>query len=157
MSNDGFYYEEFLEFAQNFHKTLQEENFIFDVMNQLGNIMIREVKQRTPVGKYDGKVFFVSDGKLLVFDGGGTTKTGGTLRRNWILESVTKEGDSYVVTISNNTEYASFVEEGHRKATGSGWVEGQFFMKLTMEDVMNQLPKIVGPAFEDYLRRFGFE
>jgi len=30
-------------------------------------------------------------------------------------------------------------------------------MKLTMEDVMNQLPKIVGPAFEDYLRRFGFD
>ena len=55
MSSD-FIYDEFLAFANKFHKNLQEETFIVDVMNQLGNLMIREVKMRTPVGKYDNSV-----------------------------------------------------------------------------------------------------
>lgn len=156
MSDDGFYFDEFKKFAENFHKTLQEETFVIDVMNKLGDIMIREVKERTPVGQYDGTVFFVSGGKLLVFKTGGKTRQGGELRRNWDLESCEKQGDTYVVTISNNTEYAVYVEEGHRTADHSGWVEGQFFMKITMEDIMSQLPAIVGPAYRDYLKSFGF-
>ncbi|MGL9971563.1 HK97 gp10 family phage protein [Enterococcus sp. DIV1420a] len=153
--SEGFYFDEFLQFAQNFHKTLQEENFVIDVLNRLGNLMIREVKMKTPVGQYDNSVFFVRGGKLLVFEGGKTARTGGELRRNWVLDGVEKVGDAYVVTISNNTEYASYVENGHRKADHNGWVEGQFFLKITMEEIIGQLPAIVGPAFEEYLRRFG--
>lgn len=155
MSSD-FEFDEFLAFANNFNKTLQEENFIIDVMNMLGNIMIREVKMNTPVGQYDNSVFFVSDGKLLVFEGSGTMRQGGELRRNWVLGGVQSTGDGYVVTISNNTEYASWVENGHRTADHSGWVEGQFFLKITMDQIMDQLPKIVGPAYREYLERFGF-
>jgi len=151
-----FYFEEFKDFADKFHKTLQEENFIISVMNKLGNIMIRDVKQRTPVGQYDNTVFFVSGGKLLVFESdSGSTRQGGELRRNWVLDGVESTGDGYVVTISNNTEYAGYVENGHRTVRG-GWVEGQFFLKITMDDIMGQLPAIVGPAYEEYLKGFGF-
>lgn len=156
MSDAEFNFDQFLEFANKFHHTLQEENFIIDVMNRLGNIMLREVKMKTPVGQYDGSVFFVSDGKLLVFEGPGTTRQGGELRRNWVLDGVESTGDGFIVTISNNTEYASWVENGHRTADHSGWVEGQFFLKITMEQIMDQLPKIVGPAYKAYLERFGF-
>lgn len=157
MSGDGFYYDEFLKFANDFHKTLQEETFVIDVMNRLGNIMIRDVKARTPVGQYDNTVFFVSNGKLLVFESdSGSTRQGGELRRNWVLEGCQKVGDAYVVTISNNTEYAGWVENGHRTADHSGWVEGQFFMKITMDEIMDQLPAIVGPAYKEYLMKFGF-
>lgn len=157
MSGDGFFFDEFEQFAANFHKTLQEETFVIDVMNRLGNIMIRDVKERTPVGQYDNTVFFVRGGKLLVFEAdGGSGRTGGNLRRNWILDGCTKEGDAYVVTISNNTEYASYVENGHRTADHSGWVEGQFMMKITMDEIMDQLPSIVGPAYKEYLMKFGF-
>lgn len=152
-----FEFDQFLKFANQFHKNLQEETFIIDVMNRLGNLMIREVKMRTPVGSYDNSVFFVRDGKLLVFEASnGRNRVGGELRRNWGLEGVESVGDGYVVTISNNTEYAPFVENGHRKADGTGWVEGQFFLKITMEEILGQLPKIVGPAYEEYLRGFGF-
>lgn len=152
-----FDFSEFLAFANNFHdQTERDIDFIKDVMNQLGNLMIREVKQKTPVGQYDGTVFFVRGGKLLVFEGGGTARTGGNLRRNWTLDGVQSTGDGYVVTISNNTEYAGFVENGHRKV-GGGWVEGQFFLKITMEEIMDQLPAIVGPAYRDYLTKFGFD
>lgn len=157
MSDADFEFDEFLAFANNFNKTLQEENFIIDVMNMLGNVMIREVKMRTPVGQYDNSVFFVSNGKLLVFEAdGGTTRQGGELRRNWVLDGVSATGDGYIVTISNNTEYGPWVENGHRTADHSGWVEGQFFLKITMDQIMDQLPKIVGPAYKAYLERFGF-
>ena len=160
MSGDAeFYYDEFLKFAKNFHKTLQEENFIIDVMNRLGNLMVTTVKEKTPVGQYDTKVYFVRGGKLMVFEAeGSAARQGGHLRRNWVLDGVSKEGDGYVVTISNNVEYASFVENGHRSyGKKTKWVEGQFFLKLTMEEIMEQLPKVVGPEYEAYLRKFGFD
>lgn len=153
----SFEFDEFLEFANNFHKTLQEELFIESVMNQLGNIMLDGVKRATPVGQYDNMVYFVSDGKLLAFEGPDTPRQGGELKRNWIFEGVEKQGNDYIVTISNNTEYASWVENGHRKADHSGWVEGKFFLKITMDDIMDQLPSIVGPAYKSYLEEFGFK
>ena len=156
MSTDGFYFDDFLKFAQNFEKTLQEENFILDVMNQLGNVALSEVKQRTPVGHYDGTVFFVTaNNKLAVFQGAKNARTGGELRRNWELEDAKKVGDTYIVTIFNPTEYASWVENGHRNATHTGWVEGKFMLKLTMADLVDQLPAIVGPMYRDYLEKFG--
>ncbi|WP_071131363.1 HK97 gp10 family phage protein [Enterococcus timonensis] len=158
MSDDGFNFDEFLKFANDFNKTLQEENFIMDVMNYLGNVMIRDVKMRTPVGQYSNKVFFVKGGKLLVFEADkGSGRAGGELRRNWILNGVQKVGDEFVVTISNNTEYASYVENGHRTADHSGWVEGQFFLKITMDEIQEKLPSIVGPAYKSYLGAFGFK
>lgn len=156
MSGAEFDFSQFEAFASKFNKSLQEENFLMDVMSKLGNVMIRTVKENTPEGQYDGKVFFVTtNGKLAVFDGG-AKKTGGTLRRNWTLDGVSKDGGGYVVTISNNTEYAGYVEHGHRTVNG-GWVEGRFFLKITMEDIMAQLPSIVGPMYQSYLRKFGFD
>lgn len=151
-----FEFDEFLEFANNFHKSLRDELFIESVMNELGNVMLLTAKEYTPVGQYDNTVFFVADGKLLVFEGPPNNRQGGELRRNWNFEGVTREGDAYVVTISNNTEYASWVENGHRKADRTGWVEGKFFLKITMEEIMERLPHIVGPAYKKYLEGFGF-
>lgn len=160
MSDDLFDYSEFLEFANKFHHSLQGQNFIIDVMNKLGNVMLRNVKANTPVGQYDGTVFFTGQGAggryIAAFEGPGTTKQGGTLRRNWELVSAEKKGDTYEVGIRNNTEYASWVEHGHRKSDHSGWVEGQFFVRITMEELESQLPKIVGPLYRDYLKSFGF-
>lgn len=161
MSGTDFDFSEFLDFANKFHKTLQEENFILGVMDHLGDVMLRDVKANTPVGQYDNTVFFtgtnIAGGRFIAaFEGPKTTRKGGTLRRNWEVISVTKQGDTYVVGIGNNTEYADYVEYGHRKSDHSGWVEGQFFLKMTMEDIEAQLPKIVGPKYQEYLKTFGF-
>ena len=40
---------------------------------------------------------------------------GGTLRDAWTILPVEKHGDQYLVTVVNNTEYASYVEYGHRQ------------------------------------------
>lgn len=156
-----FNFDEFLDFAQKFNKTLQEENFILDVMSRLGNMAISELKANTPVGQYDNTVFFTAVGAggrfIASFEGPGTTKQGGTLRRNWEIGDIRKEGDTYIVEMINNTEYGSWVNNGHRKSDHSGWIEGQFFVELAFDDIKAQLPQIVGPLYEDYLRGFGFD
>ena len=160
--SDEFDFQAFQDFARKFHKTLQEENFILDIMNSLGNVMLRNMKANTPKGQYDGTVFFTGSNSaggryIAAFEGPGTTKQGGTLQRNWELLGAEKQGDTYVVTIVNNTEYASWVNFGHRKADHSGWVEGQFFLEITMDEIEKLLPQIVGPQYRAYLESLGFE
>lgn len=159
----SFDFSEFAEFAKKLEKGIKEQNFIYDFMDQLGNILLSEVKENTPVGQYDKFVSFMATNKKgekvqVSFETSGA-RQGGHLRRNWFLESVSKSGDAYTVTIYNNVEYGIWVEEGHRIVRNGqeiGWVEGQFFMKLTVDEIKDQLPKLVGPAYKDYLKRLGF-
>ncbi|NLG90106.1 MAG: HK97 gp10 family phage protein, partial [Clostridiaceae bacterium] len=89
----------------------------------------------------------------------------GNLRRNWRVGNVERRGNSYVVEIYNNTDYASFVEYGFRSHfvpgywqgnhfvydpsadTGmyvgpkDGWVEGRFMMTISMKEIERELPK----------------
>lgn len=65
----------------------------------------------------------------------------GSLRRSWSRSDVTYTNHGVVVKISNNADYASFVENGHR-TRNNGWVEGRFMnkqaMDKTVENQMNQ-------------------
>ncbi|WP_144882713.1 HK97 gp10 family phage protein, partial [Paenibacillus sp. IHBB 10380] len=64
----------------------------------------------------------------------------GELRRNWRVGRVIRQGSSYVVEIYNNTEYASFVEYGHRNRDKTEWVEGRFMMTISMKQIERELP-----------------
>ena len=59
--------------------------------------LLRKVKKRTPV------------------------KTG-ILRRGWTTGNTYNGGSYIVVMVNNNTYYASYVENGHRKRNKKGWV-----------------------------------
>ena len=48
----------------------------------------------------------------------------GTLRRGWTIGSVIKNGANYEIEVINNTEYAPYVEFGHRTSNHQGWVKG---------------------------------
>lgn len=65
----------------------------------------------------------------------------GNLRRAWQKSNVNYTNRNIVVKISNNADYASFVENGHRTAAG-GWVEGRFMAKnaldRTFEEKLNK-------------------
>lgn len=94
--------------------------------------------------------------------------TGGSLRRAWRISRVEKRGSDYVVEVENNSEYASYVEYGHRQQPGryvpalgrrlkAGFVPGRFMMTLSVQEVEGRLPgmlekklyaKLKG-AFED--------
>src|SRR5690606_31708663 len=70
------------------------ESFIEDFLMEMAMRALRKIKKRTPEGQ--------------------GTPTPGNLRRNWKVGEVIKNGDSYEIVIYNATEYAPFVEFGHR-------------------------------------------
>ena len=89
----------------------------------------------------------------------------GDLRRAWTAEGLAVDGGGWVVKVINNTDYASYVERGHRQTPGrfvpaigkrlkASWVPGQFFMRDSMNIISAQLPELITPglwAFRDLL------
>lgn len=68
----------------------------------------------------------------------------GELRRNWRVGQVVRKGSSYEIEISNNIEYAPYVEYGHRTGKDlTGWVEGRFMMTISMKEIEKKLPKYI--------------
>ncbi len=106
--------------AANFQKALDErviERFIRDFLLEMAYRAERKIKKRTPVDT-------------------------GELRRNWTVGKVERQGDGYVVQIFNNTEYASFVEHGHRTGADlTEWVEGRFMATISMKEMERELPR----------------
>lgn len=100
-------------------------------------LALRKVKERTPVRS-------------------------GTLRREWKVTDIAKEGDNWVVTLYNDTKYAPYVEYGHRtrlnRKTGERhWVEGQFMMKISCDEVKADMNHIVQKHVMAMLAQMGFK
>lgn len=79
---------------------------------------------------------------------------GGTLRDAWTILPVEKQGDQYIVTVVNNTEYASYVEYGHRQTPGryvpalgktlkASWVKGRFMLTISTQELETQAPALL--------------
>lgn len=86
----------------------------------------------------------------------------GTLRREWKVTDIAKEGDNWVVTLYNDTKYAPYVEYGHRtrlnRKTGERhWVEGQFMMKISCDEVKADMNHIVQKHVMAMLAEMGFK
>ncbi|RKD22551.1 hypothetical protein BEP19_09830 [Ammoniphilus oxalaticus] len=100
------------------------------VANRIAQLALRKVKLMTPVDT-------------------------GNLRNTW-KSDVVKKGDTYIIVIYNQTEYASFVEKGHRKVVAGktvGWVEGKFMLKLTEEEMQRIAPNMWEKEIEKEMRR----
>lgn len=65
-------------------------------------------------------------------------------------EPVEQKGNSYFLTISNSTEYAPYVEYGHRTAKGHGWAKGHFMLTQSVPEVEHMLPGIVDQKVKEY-------
>ena len=75
----------------------------------------------------------------------------GQLRRAWNANGPSITGSSIEVEISNNTEYAPFVEYGHRTRGGGGWVPGVHMLTDTLKQVESQLSGLITPDFQKVL------
>lgn len=94
-----------------------------------------------------------------------TPVASGQLRRSWTADGPSLSGGGWAVKLTNNAEYASYVENGHRQTPGryvpaigkrlkASWIPGQFFMKRSLNEVEAQLPELITPglwAFRDLL------
>lgn len=85
------------------------------------------------------------------------------------LESVTRNGDTLEITLSNPVEYAMYVEYGHKltpwgSETGAtktdlrsrgDWVEGRFMATVSILEVMQEMPARYQAAMQAYLDSLG--
>ncbi|MEK3886530.1 HK97 gp10 family phage protein [Bacillus sp. FSL K6-3431] len=100
------------------------------VAKRVAQLAIRKVKKMTPVDN-------------------------GDLRNNWKYD-VIKKGDTYIIVIYNQLEYASFVEKGHRIVVAGktvGWVEGRFMLELTENEMEKIAPNMWKIEVEKEMRR----
>lgn len=121
------------------------EEFIDGCAKELAARLLSKVIKRTPVGQYES-------------DSG---KVGGTLRRGWTAgKSATSYaqslkvhhyGGNYTIEIINPTEYASYVEFGHRTANHSGWVEGKFMLTISEQEIQTAAPAILEKRLQQKL------
>lgn len=84
-----------------------------------------------------------------------TGKTGGTLKRGWTTEKMTKSGKDYTVNVINPVEYAPYVEYGHRKSNHKGWVEGKFIMTRSAKKIQSKADAIIQKRLEAFLNNSG--
>lgn len=135
---------------KNFEKKLNQlskdmrEEYFEQCVKELAARLLAKVIKRTPVGVYPA-------------DSG---KVGGTLRRGWTANSdqnaadyasqlnVKHVGKTYTIEIVNPVEYASYVEYGHRTANHEGWVEGQFFLTISEQEIQKIAPKVLAARLD---------
>lgn len=135
------------------------DKFCRDVSKELAARLLALVIPRTPVGVYPE----------------GEGKNGGTLRRGWTggknaaaksyaqTLPITKAGSTYTIEVINPVEYASYVEFGHRQTPGryvpaigkrlkASWVDGQYFLTLSEEDLQSMAPAVIQRKLDQLLR-----
>lgn len=113
--------------------------FIEACAKELAARLLAKVIKRTPVGIYPK----------------GSGKKGGTLRRGWTAEkaqsatqyveslTINHFGGTYVIEITNPTDYASYVEFGHRTKNHKGWVRGKFMLTISEQEIQEAAPAIL--------------
>lgn len=149
------------------------QKFNEDTVKEIAARTLAKLIANTPVGDYEDKTveFIAYKGqegkeKEVKFEAK-ANKVGGTLRRGWtagkdtdpysfILNDidVIKKGRTYIITLSNPINYAPYVEYGHRTVNGTGWVEGQFFMKISEDEMQEELPAILEKKLNDFLGEY---
>jgi len=76
---------------------------------------------------------------------------------------VQKSGNRYTIQVVNPVKYASYVEFGHRQTPGryvpalgkslkEGWVDGQYFLTLSEEDLERIAPAVLEAKLDKLLR-----
>lgn len=133
----------------------EKDKFCEACARELAARLLRKVIMRTPVGDYSGGKYNCKARQGPSFTHQSWKRkgmVGGTLRRGWTTQSsgsgaeglksqgatqyaetlkVHHFADTYVIEVTNSTEYASYVEYGHRTARGNGWVPGHFMLTIS--------------------------
>lgn len=128
----------------------QVNEFVEGCAKELAARLLAKVIKRTPVGDYSGNPYTCVSGeqhKGHKVPG----KLGGTLRRGWTIGEIRKEGANYVVEVINSTEYADYVEYGHRTPDHKGWVKGHFMMTISEQEIQKIAPKVLEKKIKKFL------
>ncbi len=153
-------------------ENLQEKQgeFLESCAKELAARLLAKVIRRTPVGDYSKEITVVAKRNSKKHKKGEeykkkinpSGKKGGTLRRGWKAGEIRKEGNVYKVEISNNIEYAPYVEYGHRQTPGryvpelgkrlkQGWVPGKFMLTISEQELETIAPKVLENRIKEFM------
>jgi hypothetical protein len=116
----------------------QARQFSEAAVKGLAARLLAAAAKRTPVGQYPA----------------GSGKTGGTLRRHWAVSSVKNSGGDCSIYVFNPTEYAAYVEFGHRTRGHKGWVGGRFMLTVSELELKRDSPRILQNKLKKFLEGF---
>lgn len=156
------------------------EKFCEDCAKELAARLYAKVVHRTPTGrkpKFDApktvkvkvrgtngrpatRSYLTKEGAILKQYWSGYI--GGTLKKAWAVSDVEKHGDTYTVTVFNPTEYAMYVEHGHRQRVGryvpalgkklkKGWVEGKHMLAISEKELQGKSDAIIERMLQEKL------
>lgn len=128
--------------------------FYEDAAKELAARLLAKVIKRTPVDEGTLRNAWTAGKKHWTEDEKGNVRTnriGGASGFASGLE-VTRNGDVYEITVSNNMDYASYVEFGHRTSNHQGWVNGRFMMTISGTEVEEAVPAILERKLMKLLR-----
>lgn len=142
-----------------------------EAANQLAQELWNRVTKRTPVGVPPDDIWKNRKTKVQAVGASGKKRKffskeaaifqqywsgykGGTLRDAWTVQPIEKVGDTYTITVINPTEYASYVEYGHRQTPGRyvpalgkrlkvNWVKGRFMLTISEQEVEKLAPAML--------------
>lgn len=131
--------KEFQKTIENMEK--EKEQLMIDTIKELAARLLRKVIKRTP-----------SDT--------------GNLRRNWTVSDVRKNSGNYEIEVSNSTEYASYVEFGHRQTPGrfvpaigkrlkKSWVKGKFMLTISEDELKRQALAVIEKKITEWIKKLG--
>lgn len=124
----------------------------------MGSFNVRGLEQlRDRIGRIDYETFIKQQTmqlalRLIALTKEKTPVDTGHLRRSWAMGTVEKVANEYVVTVSNNVEYASMVEYGHRNRNHTGWVPGRYMLTISENELKEAAPGIINSRIETFLR-----
>lgn len=145
------------------------ESFISACAKELAARLLAKVIKRTPVGDYS-KHHKAGDTYTKRVNPSG--KMGGTLRRGWTSATheeaasgkgrgdakayadslqINHKGNLLTIDIVNPVEYASYVEYGHRTANHTGWVQGQFMLTISEQEIQTIAPQVLEAKIKQFL------
>jgi len=118
------------KFIENFEVSNNEMiELIKDFLNENAKRILRDTKKRTPVDE-------------------------GPLRKSWELGEITVNGDNIEVELTNDMDYASFVEFGATNRNGT-WRNGRFMMTVSIQEIEEQMPLRFQAKFKKFMKSKG--
>lgn len=81
----------------------------------------------------------------------------GALRDAWTIGGVKRSGNNFEIELVNNMEYASYIEYGTPARPNWKWADGAHMLTISMNEIIEQMPKRFDKAFTEFLKQNGLE
>ncbi|MBI4858500.1 MAG: HK97 gp10 family phage protein [Acetobacterium woodii] len=144
-------YKQFEDFVKKLEKLEKDkQKFMEDCAKELAARLLSRVIKRTP--KIEGTLQKGwTGGAENISEKGNVIGVGGKSGAASQINVVLRNGE-YRCAIFNPVYYASYVEYGHRTPSHDGWIDGQFFLTISENEVNALAPALLEKRLMEYLK-----